>query len=54
MREHKFRGKRLGSKEWIVGYYIEIEHNDDKTHKHYTIIPLPLLEHPVTDGPDGF
>ncbi len=28
MRDHKFRGKRLGGDAWVIGYYIEIEHND--------------------------
>lgn len=52
-REIKFRGRRLDNGEWAIGHYIEIEHNDDKSHKHYAIMPIPLLEYPLTDGPEG-
>lgn len=47
MREIKFRGKRIDNGEWIYGNCLELEHNDDKTHKHFCIMKQPALEHPV-------
>ena len=47
MREYLFRGKRLDNGEWIYGAYLTIKHNDDDSHLHHAIMPIPLLEHPI-------
>ena len=49
MREIKFRGKRLDNGEWVYGFYAEVEHNEDKSHKHSVIFQIPLLENPTID-----
>lgn len=54
MREIKFRGKRLDNGEWVYGCYLEFEHNYDKSHKHYAIMPMPILEHPPANQTETF
>lgn len=51
MHEIKFRGKRIDNGEFVYGFYTEIEHNDDKSHKHHYIMPVPLLENQPEDKP---
>lgn len=39
MREKLNRGKRTDNGEWVYGAYINMHHNDGRTHIHHFIIP---------------
>lgn len=39
MRKILFRGKRIDNGEWVYGAYINMHHNDGRTHIHHFIIP---------------
>ena len=39
MRQVLFRGKRIDNGEWVYGAYINMHHNDGRTHIHHFIIP---------------
>jgi len=51
VRDIKFRGIMIDNGEWVYGFYTEIEHNDDKSHIHAYIMPVPLLENQPKDKP---
>lgn len=40
MREILFRGKKIGSNEWVYGHYFNMRHQDGRDHVHHFIIPI--------------
>jgi len=38
-RDYKFRGQRVDNKEWVIGAYFCLHHEDGRKHIHHFIIP---------------